>query len=50
MYIYKGTKRSIVLAVLEGHYTIEKAAFIVRVKPQTVRNWIKKLGPDVLKG
>jgi transposase-like protein len=50
MYIYKGTKRAIVLAVLEGRYTVEKAAFIVRVTPQTVRNWLKKFGPEMLKG
>jgi transposase-like protein len=50
MYVYKGTKRAIVLAVLEGRYTVEKAAIIVRVKPETVKRWLKKFGPDVLKG
>ncbi len=48
IYICKGTKRSIVASVLDGTYTIERAAFIVRVQPTTIKRWLKAFGPDAL--
>lgn len=47
-HIYTGTKRSIVFNVLNGHYTVEKAAFLVRVQPATVKRWLNKFGREFL--
>ncbi len=46
--IFQGTRRSIVLNVLNGHYTIDRAAFLARVSPATVKRWLTKYGSEVL--
>jgi transposase-like protein len=46
--IFNGTRRSIVLNVLNGTYTVEQAAFYVRVQPVTVKQWLKKYGSEML--
>lgn len=48
IHIYTATKRSIVLMVLEGKYTVEQAAQIMRVQPATINQWLKKYGPAQL--
>ncbi len=44
----KQNKRSIVIAILEGIYTIEVAARIMRVQPDTIKCWLKAFERDVL--
>ena len=46
--IYKGTKRSIVLSVLNGTYTIAQAAQTLHVQPATIKRWLDTVGQDVL--
>jgi uncharacterized membrane-anchored protein YitT (DUF2179 family) len=43
----KGTRRSITYNVLAGHYTVEKAAHLVRVTPRTVKSWLRTYGPEL---
>lgn len=44
----KGTKRSLVFNVLSGQYTVDYAAFLVRVQPATVKRWLKQFGDEFL--
>lgn len=46
-YVYKGTKRAIVLGILDKTYSIEYAAQLARVKPATIKRWIPIYTPEV---
>jgi len=47
-YTYKQNKRSIVTSILEGKYTVERAALIMRVQSATIKRWLTQFGRDVL--
>jgi transposase-like protein len=44
----KQNKRSIVASILDGKYTIDVAARIMRVQPETIKRWLHTFGPEYL--
>lgn len=48
-YTPKQNKQSIVLSILGGKYTIERAAIIMRVQPATIKRWLTTFGQDEVK-
>jgi len=43
----KQNKRSIVVSLLDGKYTIEVAARVRRVHPATIKQWLYTFGGEV---
>lgn len=45
----KQNKRSIVAAILDGNYTVEVAARIMRVQPETIKRWLNAFGGEYIR-